>query len=62
VKRNPDLYRATVRVTVYRGPNYVQSVAFRVRIPQEGVVDVAVEDLVERLRQAVDTNRTGVET
>jgi hypothetical protein len=56
MKRNPDLYRASVRVMLYRGPNYRRSLAFQVpHIPQDGLVDVWLEAFVARFQEEVKT-------
>lgn len=62
MKRNPDLYRASVRVSLFRGPNYVRALAFRLPpIPQEGLVDVWLEAFVARLQAAVPSMVLGAE-
>ncbi|MGQ0670307.1 MAG: hypothetical protein ACT4PO_11645 [Actinomycetota bacterium] len=44
-----------MRVSLYRGPSYVRSIAFRVRaVPQDGLIDVWFEAFTEKLRAVAE--------
>ena len=57
MKRNPHRYRVLVQISLYRGPNYLRSLKFRVSpTPQEkGAVDVWFEVFVSRVQETVRT-------